>query len=361
MRCRVVRLFCCALALVIVRPVVAAEPGRWTLALDVGGARVERMPLTWSTRQVQLLTREGRLWSFDPSDAKSYRKSSATFQSYPVADIRERLARELGKSFEVSNTGHFLVAHPKGQRDVWSPRFEKLYHSFKYYFSVRGFNVNEPEFPLVAIVWSNQSDFLRYAASENARVAPGTLGYYSQKSNRITLFDTSGGAGGDAWQQNADTIIHEATHQTAFNTGVHRRFAVAPRWLVEGLAMMFEAPGVHSSRQFGSQQDRINRDRLAQFKRLVEKHQAAPLESLIASDNLFQTDVNTAYAYAWALSFYLVETQPQKYSKYLAMTAKRPVFEDYSTAARVADFMTTLGANQSQLDARFLRFMAELK
>ena len=45
-----------------------------------------------------------------------------------------------------------------------------------------------------------------------------------------------------AWAP-SDTIIHEATHQTAYNVGVHARFADQPRWLVEGLAMMFEAEG----------------------------------------------------------------------------------------------------------------------
>ncbi len=62
------------------------------------------------------------------------------------------------------------------------------------------------------------------------------LGYYSSRSNRITLYDVGGTAAGSAaWHQNADTIIHEATHQTAYNTGVHRRFAQTPKWVVEGL------------------------------------------------------------------------------------------------------------------------------
>ena len=51
------------------------------------------------------------------------------------------------------------------------------------------------------------------------------------------------------WTTNADTIIHEAAHQTAFNTGVHTRCGDSPRWLVEGLGTMFEARKVRAQRR----------------------------------------------------------------------------------------------------------------
>jgi hypothetical protein len=342
-------------------PLWAADPSRWTLQLDVGSTRIEGTPLHWSSSQVQLLTREGRLWSFNPNEAKAYRKLSSTFQSYSPSDLRERLSRELGKSFEVSNTGHFLVANPRGQRDVWSTRFEKLYNGFKYYFSVRGFNISEPEFPLVAIIWSNQDEFLRYATSDGAKIGPGTLGYYSSKSNRITLFDTSNGSDGDAWQQNADTIIHEATHQTAFNTGVHRRFAETPRWVVEGLAMMFEARGVYDSRRYSTQKERYNAGRLAQFKQMAPERRSAALQALVSSDRMFDSDVQAAYACSWVLSFYLVENQPQKYSKYLKKLAERAPFEAYPAAARTADFASTFEPNFTVLEKRLTKFINDLK
>ena len=69
-----------------------------------------------------------------------------------------------------------------------------------------------------------------------------------------------------AWQQNEATIIHEATHQMAFNTGVHNRFAPTPVWLAEGLGTMFEAPGVWDWRNHPDRSERINRGRLAQFR-----------------------------------------------------------------------------------------------
>ena len=47
--------------------------------------------------------------------------------------------------------------------------------------------------------------------------------------------------------ENSATIIHEVTHQVAFNCGVHTRFNDVPRWVSEGLATMFEAKGVWNS------------------------------------------------------------------------------------------------------------------
>ena len=41
---------------------------------------------------------------------------------------------------------------------------------------------------------------------------------------------------------NMATIVHEATHQIAFNSGLHVRFADNPLWLTEGMAMYFEGP-----------------------------------------------------------------------------------------------------------------------
>jgi len=344
-------------------PADATEPPRRTFELELNGKRIEGMPLTWSPQEISLLGRDGRLFSFAPKDAENYRQSSSSFQSYPSSVVRARLAQDLGKGFEVTSTGHYLVAHPAGERVNWSKRFEDLYRSFAIYFSVRGFTIKDPEFPLIAVVYHNQEEFMRAAAAEGSRVTSDVLGFYSQISNRIMLYDRGGGNGNSAdWQQNAATIIHEATHQTAFNTGIHRRFSITPRWLVEGLGTMFEAPGVWDSRAHPGREDRINRGRLNQFREYtLPRWKAGALQTLVGSDRLFESDSQAAYSEAWALSFFLFETQSRKYCDYLALTARRPVFETYSSAQRLADFTSIFGSDFRMLESRFLRFIAELK
>ena len=309
---------------------------------------------------MQLLSRDGQLLEFAPGEARNARKMSGMFRGYTASEVRSQLSRELGQSFEVSGTGHYLVAHARGQRDVWAQRFEDLYRSFVHYFTLRGISLHDPEFPLVAIVWPNQADFMRYAEKTKARINGNVLGFYSPITNRITLNDATGNGNGQNWQQNADVIIHEATHQTAFNTGLHRRFGDNPKWVVEGLATMFEARGVWNARQYPQLPDRINMGRFASFRQLAANYKTGSLLELISNDRLFQTDPNRAYAMAWALTFYLCETQSQRYDQYLKLIAKRPAFEEYPSAARVKDFSGVFG-DVPLLEAHFLRFMNELR
>ena len=85
------------------------------------------------------------------------------------------------------------------------------------------------------------------------------------------------------------------------------------------------------------------------------------IRRLLTSDQPFQSDVDGAYAEAWALSFYLCETQPRLYAAYLAKTAERPLFSDYLPAERMADFQSVFGSDLKMVDAKFLRFMEEVK
>jgi len=350
-------------ALAWATPVEGSSPVKWMLELTVGGRKVEGMPLAWNSQQVHLLGRDGRLWEFDPQDPSDYRKTSSRFRSYSPSELRAGLLRELGRDFEVRGTGHYMVAHPRGQRDRWPQRFEDLYRSFVHYFAVRGFKLNEPPFPLIGIVCKDRQDFYRFAASQGSPAGGGILGYYELASNRIILYDmTSNKADSANWQQNAATIIHEATHQTAFNTGIHSRYTPPPFWVAEGLATLFEAPGVYDSRFNTRRSDRINRQRFEHFRKLVApKHRPELIAELIASDRLFRASPTAAYAEAWALTFCLMETQPRKYADYLARTARRPPFKPYTARQRTSDFTAVFGDDWPMLEARFLRFMAEIK
>ena len=336
----------------------AAEP---LIKLDVRGKTLEGMPLAVSEKEVLFLARDGQLAEFPPDVVTNYSKISGNFRSYSQAEIRGLLLREFGQGYEVSGVGHYLVVHPAGKRDQWAPRFEELYRSFVQYFAARGWQLNEPRFPLVAVIYPRQADFWQQASKEGVPPSSGLLGYYSPITNRILMFDAANSAGFD-WRQNSDTIIHEAAHQTAFNTGVHTRFSDAPRWVVEGLGTMFEARGVWQSRTYPHQADRINRGRLENWLAYSRSRRpAGAISQLVSSDRAFSADPEGAYAEAWALSFYLMETSPRKYAEYLAKTAVRPAFGVYSAPQRLSDFTSVFGSDLTMLDARMQRFLGGLK
>src|SRR5262249_20647729 len=143
MRCTVTLLLVCGIA-----PWTAgADLPRKLLELRIGQERVEGMPLAWSEQRVYLLARDGRLWDFAPNAASEFHALPGSFKSYTPSVIRNQVQAELGRRYEVTGTGRYLVAHPAGQQSQWADRFENLYRSFVHYFSVRGFRVKDPEFP----------------------------------------------------------------------------------------------------------------------------------------------------------------------------------------------------------------------
>jgi hypothetical protein len=352
------------LALIILVWPGPANAQKFTIALELRGRQIEGTPLAWSNSDVTLLQRDGALLTFSPDEASRFRKTAVGFRSYSQGELRAQLAREFGRKFEVSGTGHYLVVHPAGQRDQWAGRFETLYRSFVHYFAARGFRLREPQFPFIAVVLPDKGSFLRYAQRTQTRLQTNTLGYYSAISNRIVMYDTMLGSspGAANWQLNAETIIHEAAHQSAFNTSIHNRFAHPPLWVIEGLGTMFEARGVWNSRQYSSLADRINRTRLADFKSYVANRRVkGSLAGFISSDRIFRLQTIDAYAEAWALTFFLAETRPSNYTQYLRKTAARPSFTAYRSPDMLRDFSDSFGADLRLLDAQFVRYIAKLK
>lgn len=346
-----------ALGLLAGAPVAAQ-----TIYVSLSGKGVEGKPLYWQPDFVALMARDGRLIKFAPHEAVDYRQVSRDFRSHSQATLRGELQREFGRGFDVSGTGQYLVVHPAGQRDQWADRFEQLYRSMQHYLVARGFKIHRPEFPLIAVVFPSQQQYLQYAAQQGRNLGTATLGYYDPETNRIHMFDITAQSGAsDQWFINAETIIHEAAHQTAFNVGIHGRFSNAPRWIVEGLGTLFESPGVWDARHHPERSDRVNPSQLQTYRRFVSATNSRDILSLqLSSDQLFRRDPNLAYAHAWALTFFLTEQTPQQYAQLIALTNKRQAFTDYSTEARMQDFISVFGANLPMFDARLQRFIESL-
>jgi hypothetical protein len=326
----------------------------------VDGKTFEGKPLAWTDNVMYLLGRDGEQHIFNPRDVKDAEKTSPHFYGYTVPEMKRELYGELGNTLEITTTDHYIVIHPRGEGGEWAKRFEALYSSFMHYFRVRGFQIEEPKFPLVAIAYHNQDEYMRAAKASGQNVNENVLGHYDPITNRVLLFDTTAGNSGSDWSTNADTIIHEATHQTAFNVGIHNRFADQPKWLVEGLATMFEAPGVWNSQSFHTLKDRINKERLADFRTKLPNRKQGSFGNLVASDQLFQSDAQAAYAEAWAMMLFLCETRPKQMGEYMERVANRADFSQYFATDRVNDFAASFGSDFKQLEANYLNWVAKL-
>ena len=329
------------------------------VALDYQGKQYEGKPLAIDDLRILLLGRDGRLWDLPASAGNRARQTAPAFRPFSPSETRAALLRELGSGFEVSGAGLYMVAHPAGQRDRWADRFDEFYRSFVHYFTVRGIAVDPPPTPLVAIVCRDAEEFARRSAGQQAPVGAAVLGWYDAQSNRLMIYDR--GRQSSYFTSTEAVLVHEATHQAAFNTGVHSRWAMPPRWVAEGLATMFEAPGVFNARHHPRLSDRINRVRCDDFARFCDPQRTPDLlRTLVADELLFARHPETAYAAAWALSFYLTETMPAQYGRYMRSTADRPAWHRSSPAERLKQFAAVFGNDWSLLEARWRRFIAEL-
>ncbi len=318
--------------------------------------------LAWDGDDALLMRRDGRM-SVVPADEESdFKRVDGDFEPLSKEVIRTRLQREFGGKYQVSMTANFVVVHPKGPHTKWAQPFETLYTRFRAYFITRGTALGEPEFPMVAIVLRTRGEFDRFLQLYH-HYDPDILGYYSPRSNRVVTYDQSGGdSSSQDWFFNTDTIIHEATHQTAFNTGIHTRVGEVPNWISEGLATMFEAPGVNNSLHHSRQEDRINRGRLMNLKDFYRDDKVdEQLATLVSNDQLFRSDPTLAYAVSWGLTFYLAENYPQDYHRYLREEAGRDDYERYDSAQRVESFAKFFEEDFDVLAARMRRFYADLR
>ncbi len=139
---------------------------------------------------------------------------------------------------------------------------------------------------------------------------------------------------------NRSIIQHEIAHQVLHNAGVHVRGASNPKWVVEGLAMMFETPpGAEGAGIAGVNQMRLQDFREAvaggtpsaglgpdHFLEAVAAGRLVNPQRLLTDSRLFtgRGERGTAdYALAWSLMHYLHRTRGEALAAYLRELGRR--------------------------------------
>jgi hypothetical protein len=328
---------------------------------------------------VMLLGRDGALWPVTKEELLERRSDDKPFAPFTRDELVKQLATEL-PGFKPHSTQHFLIHYNTSPAYAhWvGGLFEGLYKAFFNYWTQRGAVLHESQFPLVAIVFDGQDSFARHARAEIGDTANSIIGYYNLKTNRMTMYDLTGvESAGLANDRNAAarinqilsqpgaertvaTIIHEATHQLAFNSGLQVRFADVPFWVSEGLAIYFETPNLESTkgwRNIGG----INRVNLLNFRKYLPRRPAGSLEQLLCDDKRFRDPATSsdAYAESWALNYYFLKNKAKSeaYIKYLAALAQQKPLIDVEPDERIKQFKQFFGDDLLALEAEFLRFM----
>lgn len=334
-----------------------SEPPRIS-AIEVDDTVFVGHALAWDGKRFAMLARDGGLKLVDAESPRSLKRTDDPFELYTKPQLQRLLFREFGNRYDISATAHHVVVHPWGDANTWARPFETFHRSFVRYFESHGFELQQPPGPMIAVILRSRGDFSRTLINEVELLDSRIAGFYSRFTNRITTFDPAGYVrdAQDRWLYSATPVIHEATHQLAFNMGVHNRFAPPPKWLSEGLATMFEARGLHLPSRYPREIDRVNTDRLKTLRRNLNSSEFhAGFLNLIANDRLFVSHPKLAYSLSWGLSFYLSEAQPEAYFRFLREDAARPNFKAYGQQERVRDFVTAFGATD-ELERKLIEY-----
>lgn len=326
---------------------------------------------------VVMLTRDGRLLTATPKQLKQRRQLDQNFTPLKLPELEKQLVAEFGSDFVVTQTKHFIICSQAGKRySKWcGSLFERLYKVLHNQWHSKELPLHDPKVPMIAVIFKDRANFEQYASQILGEGASAVHGFYSIQSNRMVLYDLTAAPNERPAFTDADilkklrkspfnmaTIIHECTHQIAFNVGLHTRFADNPLWLTEGMATYFETPDLRSKtgwRTIG----KPNPWRLRQCQNFARSRRTADsLQTLIMTDQRFQNPETMldAYAEAWAFSYFLIKTKRKQYEAYLRLVADRKPLIWSTPEDRLKDFQSIFGDDLERLNQQFLRYMRQI-
>lgn len=376
--------FCFLLLLSLTAPATIANADH--LTLTISGKTVEldgEILIEAVDKSLYFRQNTGKIWFVQPDQIVSKVDDDAATDPISPDDLGKQLLKELPDGFRIHKTKHYVIAY---QNEVDFARWigglyeSRLYHAFeKFWVKRKKLDLEEPQYPLVAIVFGSRAQYLQHVERE---LGPGqnAIAYYNIQTNRVTMFDLTAEQKrpGQVFRNDRQieeilrnpsavrmvaTIIHEATHQLIFNRGVQTRFAESPLWLNEGLAMFFEAPNLSASHGWTAP-GKIFDERLIQFRKdLARRDGPRSLEMLISTDQRLRDQQTAAsgYAEAWALNHFLLNRKPEQFVKYLKFMGKKKALVEDSPEQRLADFIRFFGDDLEMIDKEFVRYIRKLK
>lgn len=343
---------------IVATPAAAVERITFTDKQDQRQMVVGEIEVEAQDGGILLLADDGRLWTIQPDQIIDRATDSTPFEAIDSKEMQRRLLAEMPRGFEIHATANYVLCHNTSDRYVqWvGSLFEQLHRGFYAYWKNQRWALPEAKFPLVALVFANRESFQEYAKHELGSSVDGVIGYYNLETNRMTTYDMPNP------ERKVATIIHEATHQLAYNSGLQKRFADNPMWVSEGLAVFFESPDFTNPRGWRTI-GRVNTVNLQRFRRYLGNRPADSLTTLLADDRRFRrgATMTDAYAEAWALNYFLLKTRRSEYVDYLQRLSKGECLQTCSPRDRLEMFEDAMGMELDVLERQFLSFMRRVR
>ena len=300
----------------------------------------------------------------------------------PPKELAEKSLALMPQGAKFIVTEHFVVCYDT--TDVyarWNANlYERMYKGMMRFWKEKGIELEAPRFPMVALIFSRQEDYID-DSKRDFRGGENTFGYYTQTTNRLATFDLTGIEGmlppgaqvqreeliteifsRPQAERQVATILHEACHQIAFNTGLQRRLGDYPFWLSEGIATFFESPDFNSSSGWGGT-GKINYFNLGNLRQYARIRPADSMMKLLVQDDLLRRGETStaAYAESWGLTYFLIKRKPKNFVEYLKLLRERLPGNPADAKQRLDDFRSCFGEDLDKLDKEFVRFVGTLR
>jgi hypothetical protein len=354
----------------------ALSPVRCAEALDVVYAkaspdirRVGRVLVEAQDGGLLFQDRTGAIVTYQPDEIERRETTPDPFEPLDADTIGQALVEEFGPAFRIHKTEHYVVVydtHPVYAR--WTAgTLEKLHGAFYAFWEREKVELSPPEFPLPVLLFRDKPSYIEGTRAELGEDAGKLVSFYSLKTNRVYAYDvteTSARAGlqfdlrllrQPAMLSNVTNIVHESTHQVAFNSGLQHRFAGHPLWWSEGLATYFEAPDFSGGRGWRTV-GAPNVPRLVEFRKALPRLRAGTLAEMLKSDASFRDPVVAAemYAQAWTFIYWAFKNRSAEMTAFAKAQQELPALSDPSPEDRIAAFEQAFGKTVSEVEQAFL-------
>lgn len=299
------------------------------------------------------------------------------------------LARALGAGFTVIPSAHFNVVSNVDAAGVAAliRAAETTYGRVMDFSERMGIRTQRLTRPMTVVYFNTWPQYEAFALREKFVVQEVVPGFFDERGNRCIIFNfenstlirakreelavaradanpkkpgTSSGKNSEVRLRRvselerqidknlelirAVVIQHEIAHGVLFNLGLQRPLDHRRRWLKEGLAMQFETT------------EAPNAYRLADFRDIDWGGRPPTIRSIIEDPTLIGPGAaapQRAYAAAWGLCYYLIQTHPREFERYLRASPSA------GRAGDLEDFSAFFGAIEP-LEQGWLEFMYNL-
>jgi len=321
---------------------------------------------------VLLEERNGKQHQIAARQIQTREETAEPFVPFTSAELAADLLLQAPDGFEITETEHYVICSNSAAEyvDYTAKLLELVFDQYFRFMKDQNVDVATPPVKLPIIIFASRAEFQAFAVKQHPTISfEDTPGYFSVTDNQTLLLDLTGDrsirSSASIRKRLAEkplqvaTVVHEAVHQLAFNSGLQVRMADNPLWFSEGLAMYFETTSSRSS-MLWSRPGLVNPRFQPAFVKLVQDNQiSGGLNAVIESDSEFldASQMGEAYAKAWALTHFLLREEKVGMQKFLESVSSRKPMVGLTAAERIEEFQKAFGKMPDEMERDLVSFI----